>query len=130
MQPQGHRSFLSQFTRLEQHFLHLVGERLHAEGEARLALRVLFRSQTSPEIELLASLGCHSQRVSVQVHGVRPVRYHIRTANTPLGRKLRRCLSQALGEENLHLAASAQSGPEISLLYHVHYPEDVLRQLG
>lgn len=100
-----------------------------SEGD-RLRVIVLFRRRSSPHIEMSASINGVTQRVSLQVHGIKPVRYHIQTANTAVGRKLRRYFSLALGEENLNLSASNQTGGTLSLVYHVYYPEEVLRQLG
>jgi len=35
-----------------------------------------------------------------------------------------------LGEPNLLPQASTLTGPDLSLVYHVRYPEDILRQLS
>ena len=125
---------LFQFTRLEQHFFATLQTMLCAlqERAPEYAVRVIAqrRRPNSPYLELLASLNGESQAVMLQVHGLRPVRYHIQTPNTTLGRKLRRYFSLALGEENLNLRASQQTEEQLSLLYHVHYPEEVLRRLG
>jgi len=125
---------LFQFTRLEEHFFGTLQKMLCTlqERAPEYAARVIAqrRRPNSPYLELLASLGGESQTVVLQVHGLRPVRYHIQTPNTPLGRKLRRYFSLALGEENLNLRASQQTGEQLSLLYHVHYPEEVLKRLG
>lgn len=125
---------LFQFTRLEEHFFGTLQKLLCTlqERAPEYAARVIAqrRRPNSPYLELLASLGGESQTVLLQVHGVRPVRYHIQTPNTTLGRKLRRYFSLALGEENLNLRASQQTGEQLSLLYHVHYPEEVLKRLG
>jgi hypothetical protein len=121
------------FTRLEEHFLKVLKRILYvvnsSEGD-NLRITVLFRRRNSPYIEMSASLNHMVQPITLQVHGIKPVRYHVQTSNTVLGRKLRRYFSQALGEENLHLGASNQTGPLLSLVYHVYYSEDVLRQLG
>lgn len=121
------------FSRLEEHFLKVLRRMVcvvnSSEGES-LRLVVLFRRRNSPYIEMTASLNQMQQPLTLQVHGIKPVRYHVQTANTLLGRKLRRYFSQALGEENLHLGASNQTGDTLSLVYHVYYSEDVLRQLG
>jgi hypothetical protein len=135
-EPQKRKRFESSFfnfTRLEEHFLKILKRMLYllfqSEGEA-LRIIVFARRRNSPRLEMAASLGRAQQKVTLQIYGLKPVRYHVQTANTPLGRKLRRYFSMALGEENLNLAASNQTGETLTLVYHVYYPEEVLRQLG
>lgn len=130
----GAERTLFQFTKLEEHFFGILQNLLGTlqERAPEYAARVIAqrRQPNSPYLELLASLGGESQTVMLQVHGLRPVRYHIQTRNTPLGRKLRRYFSLALGEENLNLRASQRTDEQITLLYHVHYPEQVAKRLG
>ena len=130
----GAERTLFQFTKLEEHFFGTLQNLLGTlqERAPEYAARVIAqrRCPNSPYLELLASLDGESQTVTLQVHGLRPVRYHIQTPNTPLGRKLRRYFSLALGEENLNLRASQPTGDQLNLLYHVHYPDDVVKRLG
>lgn len=135
-EPQKRRRFektFFNFTRLEEHFLKILKRMLYLvysqEGE-QLRILICARRRSTPRIEMYASVGRYQQLVTLQVYGLKPVRYHIQTDNTSLGRKLRNYFSMALGEENLNLAASNQTGPTLSLVYHVYYPEEVLRQLG
>lgn len=135
-EPQKMRRFVQSFfhfNRLEEHFLSMLRRMLHlvmCQEDEPVRFLVCSRRRSTPQIEVYASQGRAQQLVTFQVCGRRPVRYHIQTENTALGRKLRRYFSLLLGEENLNLRASSQAGPTLSLVYHVRYPEDVLRELG
>lgn len=135
-EPQKRRRFektFFNFTRLEEHFLKILKRTLFvvcSQESEPLRILVCARRRSTPRIEMYASVGRYQQSVTLQVYGLKPVRYHVQTDNTVLGRKLRRYFSMALGEENLNLQASNQTGPTLSLVYHVYYSEEVLRQLG
>lgn len=92
-----------------------------------LALVADMGPRSSPELLLTAKLGDDSQAVRIQVHGVRPVRYHVFTANTSLGHKIKSFLSRVLGPGNLVKAILEE---QMRLTYHVRYPEAVTKRLG
>ncbi len=116
---------MDSFTRLEQHFLLEIQRRL-ADSES-LALVADVGPRRSPELLLTARMGELSQPVRIQVHGVRPVRYHVFTANTNLGHKIKSFLSRVLGPGNL---VKARIDEQMRLTYHVDYPENVTKTLG
>lgn len=121
------------FTRVELHVLGLL-QRLSDFLQTREAepprFLVCARPRSNTRILLIASLGRSQQEVVLHAQGLRPVRYHVQTANTALGRRLRRYFHLVLGEPNLLPQASTQTGAKLSLVYHVRYPEEILRQLG
>ena len=136
LEPQQMRRFertFFRFTRVEEHFL-MVLQRLLGFLKARQSeaprFLVCTRRRSSPQIEMSVSIGRSQQPVTLQIHGLKPVRYHFHTENTALGRKLRRYFSMVLGEANLVAQDSTQSGPNLSLVYHVHYPDEVVRHLS
>ena len=116
---------MENFTRLEQHFL-LEVQRQLGDSDS-LALVADVGPRRAPELLLTARLGEDSQPVRIQVHGVRPVRYHVFTANTTLGHKIKSFLSRVLGPRNL---VKARIDEQMRLTYHVQYPESVTRTLG
>ncbi len=125
----GPSALFGRFSRLEQHFLRRLELVLHeAEGETRPELMIIFRQVPTPVLEVLARDPNGLQPVQIQIHGLKPVRYHIRTAQTDLGRRLRVLFSRALGKVNLQLTEDPPG--EIHLLYHVHYSPDVLKRLS
>lgn len=135
-EPQKRRRFektFFHFTRLEEHFLEILKRMLYhlcSEDGEQLRLLVCARRRSSPRVEMYASVGRSQQLVTLQVHGLKPVRYHIQTDNTALGRRLRNYFSLALDEGNLNLSASSLTGRTLNLVYHVYYPEEILRRLG
>lgn len=114
----------SGFTRLERHFLEQIAASLE---KAPFKLVANLRQKRRPDFSLVARRGSQAQTVTVQVHGVRPVRYHLVTENTDLGRKLKVFFSELLGAANL---LTQDLDDEISLVYHVHYPDELVKKLG
>lgn len=119
----------SRFSRVEQHFLKKLQSAIKADSTCDLNFVIVLRRKATPVLELVARQGHQTQPVQVQVHGLRPVRYHLRTLNTPLGRRLRRLFSLALGEDNLDVASSLEDA-QLTWVFRVHYPEEVVRRLS
>jgi len=120
------------FTRAEEHFLkilHRLVEFLNAREPQPPRFVVCARRRSTSQIQLYATIGQLQQEVTLHIHGISPVRYHVQTANTALGRRLRRYFSMILEEQNLLPRASTLTGQTLNLVYHVQYPEDVLRYL-
>ncbi|MGE0491202.1 MAG: hypothetical protein AB7S38_18485 [Vulcanimicrobiota bacterium] len=119
----------SRFSRVEQHFLKKLQGVIKGEPPCEVNFVIALRRKATPVLELMARQGQQIQPVQVQVHGLRPVRYHLRTLNTPLGRRLRKLFSMALGEENLDVASSLEDA-QLTWVFRVHYPEEVVRRLS
>ena len=120
------------FTRLEEHLFHQLKrllEVLQEHVQERLQLIADLRRPAPDHILLYASSRRQMQAVKIRIYGIQPVRYQIQTAASPLGRRLKRYFALALGEENLDLQSSVQSGPVLTYVFQVHYPEDVVKRL-
>ncbi len=120
------------FTRAEEHFLrilHRLVEFLNTREVEPPRFVVCARRRFDSQIQMYATIGRLQQEVTLHIHGLKPVRYHVQTANTVLGCKLRRYFSLILEEQNLVPRASTLTGHTLSLVYHVQYPADVLRYL-
>lgn len=120
------------FTRAEEHFLkilHRLVEFLNAREAQPPRFVVCARQRSNSRIQMYATIGRLQQEVTLHIHGLKPVRYHVQTANTALGRRLRRYFSMILEEQNLVPRASTLTGHTLSLVYHVEYPADVMRYL-
>jgi hypothetical protein len=77
---------------------------------------VCARRRFDSQIQMYATIGRFQQEVTLHIHGLKPVRYHVQTANTVLGRKLRRYFSLILEEQNLVPRASTLTGQTLSLV--------------
>lgn len=96
----------------------------------KIRVRASRSRRSSAHIELHVSYRDQWQTALCQVHGLRPVRYHLQTGNTPVGKALSKLFAIALGDENLNLDTSVRTGPQLSLVYQVQYPDDVVKKLN
>lgn len=118
-----------QFTKLEWHLFASLSEAINVFPYGRIRVRASRSRQQTANIELHVSFKDQWQSATCRVHGLRPVRYHLKTANTPLGKTLCKLFGLALGEENLNLDVCHRNGPNLSLVFQVHYPDDIVKKL-